>query len=61
MNLEFETAQPQETPMEKEKKKHWEFRVGDRCPECGEGILDFNSVLALVCPECGYAVGGCFT
>ncbi len=32
---------------------------GDTCPQCGQGKLDYNSLLYLECPLCGYeATGG---
>ncbi|NWG34002.1 MAG: hypothetical protein HXY42_06135 [Chloroflexi bacterium] len=37
-------------------------RPGQKCPECGEGRLDYDGLLQLVCPACGYlASGGGFT
>jgi uncharacterized protein (DUF983 family) len=38
-----------------------EARVGDLCPQCEEGRLDYDGLLNLACPKCGYALGGCFT
>ena len=35
--------------------------AGDACPRCQEGRLDYDGLLNLVCPKCGYAVQGCFT
>jgi len=32
-------------------------RPGDVCPQCGEGILDYNGVLLLACEKCGYTLG----
>jgi uncharacterized protein (DUF983 family) len=29
-------------------------RRGSPCPECGRGKLDYNGLLELECPECGY-------
>lgn len=35
---------------------------GQKCPQCGKGKLDFDGLLQLCCPECGYvASGGGFT
>ena len=38
-----------------------EIRRGDRCPMCQQGIMDYDGLLNLVCPVCGYVLGGCFT
>lgn len=38
-----------------------EVRAGDLCPQCQEEILDYDGLLNLTCPKCGYALGGCFT
>jgi hypothetical protein len=38
-----------------------EVRAGDLCPQCKEERLDYNGLLNLACPKCGYALGGCFT
>ena len=38
-----------------------ELRAGDLCPKCREGRLDYDGLLNLACPKCGYALGGCFT
>lgn len=27
---------------------------GDICPQCGQGKLDYNGLLELECPRCGY-------
>jgi len=34
------------------------LKVGDLCPQCGQGKLDYNGTLDLECPVCGYIVGG---
>jgi uncharacterized Zn finger protein (UPF0148 family) len=37
-------------------------RRGEHCPQCHAGILDYNGMLDLECPECGYyegTGGGC--
>jgi uncharacterized protein (DUF983 family) len=33
-------------------------RSGDACPACGQGRLDYNGLLELECPACGYRYGG---
>lgn len=38
-----------------------ELRSGDLCPQCEAEKLDYDGMLNLACPACGYAVGGCFT
>ena len=38
------------------------LRAGSICPDCGQGKLDYNGLLALECPQCGYTngeSGGC--
>jgi len=38
------------------------LRAGTICPACGKGKLDYNGMLALECPLCGYTSsegGGC--
>ena len=35
--------------------------AGDACPHCHTGRLDYDGMLNLACPVCGYAMGGCFT
>ena len=38
-----------------------EFQIGDICPVCQIGHLDYNGVLNLECPQCRYTLSGCFT
>jgi uncharacterized protein (DUF983 family) len=38
-----------------------EPRAGDLCPKCNQGRLDYDGLLNLTCPRCGYSVSGCFT
>lgn len=38
-----------------------DLRAGDLCPQCKQAQLDYDGLLNLSCPKCGYAVGGCFT
>ncbi|NOZ00203.1 MAG: hypothetical protein GXP40_13540 [Chloroflexi bacterium] len=28
------------------------------CPQCGEGHLDYDGLLDLVCPKCGFTASG---
>ena len=35
-----------------------ELRSGSLCPRCGEGCLDYNGLIELECPLCGYTLGG---
>lgn len=34
---------------------------GMPCPACGMAVMDYDGLLTLVCPQCGYGQGGCFT
>ena len=38
-----------------------EIRFGSLCPKCKQGIIDYDGMLNLVCPNCGVTSGGCFT
>jgi hypothetical protein len=43
-------------------EKRAPLRAGTICPVCGKGKLNYNGLLALECPECGYTSsegGGC--
>ncbi|MCZ7549625.1 MAG: hypothetical protein M5U11_10835 [Anaerolineales bacterium] len=33
-------------------------RFGGRCPQCKKGRLDYDGLLILHCPLCGYSAGG---
>jgi uncharacterized protein (DUF983 family) len=39
------------------------LHLGDRCPSCGQGRLDYNGLLDLECPLCRFVAnsGGAFT
>jgi hypothetical protein len=37
------------------------LRAGDLCPICHSERLDYDGLLNLACPKCGYALSGCFT
>jgi len=36
-------------------------QVGDLCPNCQSAKLDYDGMLNLSCPQCGYTLAGCFT
>jgi hypothetical protein len=38
-----------------------EMREGDLCPRCREVRLDYDGLLNLSCPKCGFTLAGCFT
>lgn len=44
-----------------ESRPQKELRSGDGCPKCGAAVLEYDGLLNLACPHCGFAVGGCFT
>ena len=35
--------------------------TGELCPWCHSALLDYDGLLNLTCPQCGYSLGGCFT
>jgi len=37
------------------------LQAGIICPRCGQGVLDYDGTLNLICPVCGVVEGGCFT
>jgi hypothetical protein len=37
------------------------LHVGDLCPKCKKGLLDYNGLLNLECETCRYTLSGCFT
>lgn len=48
-------------PDHKEPEQNLDIRCGGICPNCKEGILDYDGLLNLVCSKCNYTIGGCFT
>jgi hypothetical protein len=52
----------QETLLEERSDKPAsKLHAGDLCPKCHEEKLDYDGLLNLTCPSCGYTLGGCFT
>ena len=41
--------------------KETEIRFGGKCIKCDSGLFDYDGMLNLVCSNCGYTSGGCFT
>jgi ribosomal protein S27AE len=39
----------------------YEIRIGVVCPKCQKGTFEYDGMLNLVCSNCGYTSGGCFT
>ena len=35
-----------------------ELRPGDPCPQCADDVLDYDPLLRLVCPRCGFFAAG---
>jgi len=58
--MDTETQPQQPEPPEEEQPKIV-IQVGAPCPACSQGRLDYDGMLNLVCPLCGYGQGGCFT
>jgi hypothetical protein len=42
-------------------KKVSGIKAGDLCPNCGSARLDYDGLLNICCPDCGYILVGCFT
>jgi hypothetical protein len=59
--IDLELAWHPELRQQEEHDQTHELRSGDLCPKCKRGVLDYDGLLNLSCPKCGYAVGGCFT
>lgn len=38
-----------------------EPHAGDLCPACNKAYLDYDGLLNLSCPNCGYTLAGCYT
>ncbi len=46
---------------DEQQDKPCRINVGQNCPRCGQAKLDYNSLLNLSCPHCGYEVNASFT
>jgi hypothetical protein len=53
LSLEFQVAPPQ--------KGVAIPKAGDLCPQCQSAKVDYDGMLNLSCPDCGYTLAGCFT
>jgi hypothetical protein len=38
-----------------------EPRRGELCSNCAQAELDYDGLLNLTCPHCGYSISGCYT
>ena len=47
----------QSTHQENVKYRRAPVRRGEACPRCGVGRLDYNGLLDMECPFCGYSEG----
>jgi len=36
-------------------------KAGELCPNCQSTPIDYDGLLNLSCPKCGYTLAGCFT
>jgi rubredoxin len=36
-------------------------KAGDTCPQCQASKIDYDRMLNLSCPDCGYTLAGCST
>jgi len=59
VNLALDLRVPQHS--EQEPVAGLRLRAGDLCPTCRLEHLEYDGLLNLACPKCGYALSGCFT
>ncbi len=64
--MEVESAASNAIPDPAGKEKSYELKPdtcrGTLCPNCREATLNYNRMLELICPNCGYREpGGAFT
>jgi uncharacterized protein (DUF983 family) len=57
---EDEALKPVLIPLEDQSREK-ATGAGSLCPKCHHGVLDYDGMLNLSCPVCGYKEGGCFT
>ena len=50
-----------QTESEEKSQKSCRLEAGQTCPQCGNSTLEYNGLLNLVCPACGYELAGSFT
>jgi len=55
------TLPVQDTNFDGCRTQQLELRSGDLCPKCHQDRLDYDGLLNLACPVCGFAIGGGFT
>jgi Zn finger protein HypA/HybF involved in hydrogenase expression len=54
-------SQKNENTINSQAEQRVEIRSGDQCPACQSDYMDYDGMLNLTCPSCGYTQGGCFT
>jgi ribosomal protein L37AE/L43A len=57
----YEISLRQDTRMFSPKKNMVNPKAGDICPRCQAATIDYNKLLNLSCPGCGYTLAGCST
>lgn len=61
-NMSIEVENPDSSPgLTGQKAEPPRAEAGQTCPVCGLGIMDYDGLLNVVCPVCGFTQGGCFT
>jgi len=57
----FEMTLNQEFQVDAPQKSTATPKAGDLCPQCQSAKIDYDGLLNLRCPNCGYTLAGCFT
>lgn len=57
----YEISLTQDTRMFGPSKNVVNPKAGDICPRCQAATIDYNKLLNLSCPDCGYTLAGCST